>query len=126
MAKVRLTYTPLGQVEAPDATAETLADLLSLSTDDDCLVIGVIVQADPSNTDEVYLGGVDAAGAADAAQNKCTKLTADRGISFEADDSAGDEDLCVCDLRQISLRAPVAGQNVNISVVKITQVQYTR
>ena len=99
MAKVKLKYTPIGQCAVPNVTAATIASILSLTTDDECLVVGVIVQADPGNSDEVYFGGVNGSGVADAAQNKCTKLTADMGLAFEADGNAGDEDMIVYDLQ---------------------------
>ena len=126
MARVKVQHVPLGQIAVDDATPETIAAALGLSTDEECLFPAVIIQADPGNSDEVYLGGVDAAGVADAAQNKCIKLTADRGIAYEADENSGDEDQVIYDLRQMSLLAPVAGQLVNVSVVKIAAVQYNR
>lgn len=126
MARVKLKYEPQTQVSVPDAVAATIASLLSLTTDDECLVPGLIVQADPANTDEIYFGGVDAAGAADAAITKSTKLTADMGLVFNADENTGDEDLIVYDLRQFSVLSAVAGMKLNVSLIKINQIAYNR
>ncbi len=122
MARIKKQLVSLGQVTVT-STGTTIAALLGLSSDDDCLVPAVIIQADPANSDEIYLGGVDAAGAADVAQNKCIKLVANGGFAFEADANAADEDLELYDLREMSLRA---GSNLlaNISVVKVGSVKY--
>lgn len=122
MARIVKQLTPLGQVGVT-TVATTIAALLGLTTDDECLFEGVIVQADPSNGDEIYLGGVDAAGVANVAQNKCIKLVANGGFAFEADSNAADEDRELYDLRQLSLRAGSA-LLANISVVKISSVKY--
>lgn len=114
--------TPLGQVTVT-STAQTIATMLSLSTDDECLFEAVIVQADPANANEIYLGGVDTSGVADVAQAKSIKLEAGGGIAFEADANGADEDRELYDLRQMSLRAG-SNQLANIAVVKIGSVKY--
>lgn len=126
MARVRLDYEALGQVAVNTASADTLASLLGLSTDDECLKIGVIVQADTANSDDIFLGGVDGAGAADAATSKSIKLAPGAGFVFEADENTGDEDQQYYDLRRISVRAGVGGQLLNISSTKTYKVEYTR
>lgn len=125
MAKIVKQHVPLGQISVP-TTEDTIANLLSLTTDDDCLYQAVIVQADPSNGDEIYFGGVDASGAPDAAQAKSIKLTAGQGLALEADANGGDEDNEVYDLRQMSLKAGSTGYKANISVIKISSVKYNK
>jgi hypothetical protein len=122
MARVKKQLLALGQVTVT-TTAATIAALLGLTTDDECLFPGVIIQADPANGDEIYLGGVDANGVPDVAQAKSIKLVANGGFAFEADMSGGDEDLELYDLREMSLRAG-SSLLANISVVKIGQVKY--
>ena len=126
MARIALDYVALGQVTAPTVAASTVASLLSLTEDDDCLVTGVMLQADPANGDEVYLGGVNTSSVADAAQAKSLKLVAGGGFAFEADENTGDEDQQFYDLRRISLRAGVGSCLVNVAIVKIKSVAYNR
>jgi hypothetical protein len=124
MARVKKQLIALGQVTVT-TTPTTIADLLGLDITDDsaCMFPGVIIQADPANGDEIYLGGVDANGVPDVAQAKSIKLVANGGFAFEADMSGGDEDLELYDLREMSLRAG-SSLLANISVVKIGQVKY--
>lgn len=124
MARINLQMLPLAQVTVNTAQADTLASLLSLTTDDECLAEEITIQADTGNTADVYLGGVNSSGVADASSTKCFKLTAAQGISIAADDALGDEDRCVADLRQISVRAGVAGQKVNVLLLKKTATSY--
>ncbi len=126
MARIALDYVALGQVTAPTVAAATVASLLGLTEDDDCLVTGVMLQADPNNPEEIYLGGMDASNVADAAQAKSLKLVAGGGFAFEADENTGDEDMQYYDLRRISIRAGVGSCLLNVAVVKIKSVAYNR
>lgn len=126
MARVKMKYEVIGQVSVPTGSASTLAALFSLTTDDQCLFPIVMVQADPGNSDEVYVGGTNSSGVADAAATKSLKLTADSGLAFTADDSAADEDRILYDLREISVRAPVSGQIINVSIGRMSEISYNK
>ena len=123
MAKIKKQIIALGQVSV-GTTSATIASLLGRTTDEECLFPGIIIQADPANSNELYLGGVNSSGVADSAQAKSLKLVANGGFAFEADMNGGDEDQELYDLRQISLSGPIGGLLANITVVKIGSVNY--
>ena len=125
MARISLQPIALGQVTATTGGAK-LSTLLSLDETDDsvCQYPELILQADRGNGSDVFIGGVDAAGAIDISATKCIKLGAETGIVLGAEDAYGDEDFIVYDLRKITLMSAIADQKLNIAAVKVTRVSY--
>jgi hypothetical protein len=73
-------------------------------------VSNVIVQADPNNVGDVYIGDVTVVAA------KCIKLTKGNGLAIDADSSEGDETRGVVDLNEIYVDCATSGDKVNVLV----------
>lgn len=123
MARFKMQLALQDQITV-GVVAGTLASFLGLSTDDECLVEQVSIQNDTGNAQELYIGGVDALGAANVAAVKCLKIPVGLMAEFCAEDKVGDEDRVIVDIRQLSLLSPIAGALVNVAFITQTDVKY--
>lgn len=120
MPRVKLTNRTYPQLTAPTGTASTLAALMSLSTDAECLHSTIVVQADDANSGEVFIGGDT------VTETQGIKLAATVGVSFQADDGTEDGTNSFYDLREIKIFAVSSGQKVNVMTSTTTEMSYNR
>lgn len=118
-----MQYQPQVQQTIGTAAA-TIASLLSLTTDDQCLVTQLSIQNDPANAAPIYVGGVDASGAADVTATKCQKVLVGNSIDFCPENQVNKHEKVFVDLRQISVKAPNAGYLINIAFLNLTAIKH--
>lgn len=80
----------------------------------------VIIQADPGNAGNVYVG------ASDVTATKCFKLKPGSVLEINADDNSADEDMSVVDLNDIYLDGSITGDKVNVVFCDEVSVEYNR
>lgn len=80
----------------------------------------VIIQADPDNVGNVYVGDVGVTG------TNCFKLKPGAALEINADDSAADEDIVVVDLMDIFVDGSITGDKVNVVFCDEVSVEYNR
>lgn len=113
MARINHLLKILPQVTV--ATAGTAVPLSAL----ELKVASVVVQWDPSNTGDIYIGESDVTG------TKCIKLNSGNPvIEITVDDTAADEDMSVVDLAEIFVDAQVNGDKVNVAYLALNCVDY--
>lgn len=118
-----MQYQPQPQATI-GTTAQTIAAILGLTTDDQCLVTQLSIQNDPANAASIYAGGVDAAGVANVSATQCQKVLVGNSIDFCPEDNVNKHDKVFVDLRQISVKAPNAGYLINIAFLNLTAIKH--
>lgn len=81
-------------------------------------VKALVIQADPLNTGNIYLGE------SDVTATKCVLLEEGRGIEITPEDTFSDEDFVVIDLYDIWIDAETSGDGVYISYIEVEKVSY--
>ncbi len=125
MGRYIMDFDVQSQISLSAGVATTLAAALSFSTDADCLVSDLLLQAATANSGVIYVGKVNASGTATAASNAGVALIAAKAIALSADDKLGDEDRAVFDLRRISVLESTGTQLLNVAFVRVYDVKYT-
>lgn len=120
MPRVRLTNKTYPQITAPNGVAQTLASLMGLASDEECLHSTIVVQADDANSAEVYIGGDT------TTATQGLKLSATVGVSFQADDGTEDGTNSYYDLREIKVCSISVGQKINVMTSTTTEMSYNR
>jgi len=113
MAKIKLGLKALAQV--PVAAAGTPVPLSATSLE----VTQAVIQWDPNNTGDVYIGE------SDVTATKCLVLNAGTpAIQLDAEDTMADEDKIVFDLADVYVDAANSGDKVNIAYTKQIDKKY--
>ena len=113
MAEIKIGFKTLAaQVVASAGTPQPISAV-------PLLVRQAIIQYDPANAGDVYIGESDVAAA------KCLVLNASNpGIALSAEDSMADEDNIYFDLNTIYIDAATTGDKVNVAYIDLVNKAY--
>lgn len=113
MANIVLELIPIADVTI---AAPNVAQPLSVAS---LRVSGVVLQYDPANSDDVYLGDSTVAAGKSLLLNNAYPL-----VKIRADESYADEDFIYVDLADLYVSSPSAGQVIKIAYIKVKSVEY--